>query len=192
VVPASTPLAVALAGVALFATTASLRQQRAAPAPALLGLTVLLSVWLYGAGRVWSKQWPSMVRWTAAWTRHSGAWEWTALLALAYVSAGFAGASLRALSDRRLGRGCGYALIALAAFAGWSAVVRYAVALAVAGAAIVVISLAAVAVARRSVPPATKAAVRPAARAVAIALVTALITFSAIALLVVAVVPTGG
>jgi hypothetical protein len=64
--PAWTRLAVPFLGVGLFALAASFRQQRRTPVAALVVLTILLGLWMFGAGLVWSKRWPSMIRWSGS------------------------------------------------------------------------------------------------------------------------------
>lgn len=192
--PSWTRLAVPFLGVALFALAASFRQQRSAPVAALVVLTILLGLWMFGAGLVWSKRWPSMIRSSGGWVNDPGAWEWTALLGLAFVAVGCIGAALRAFTEGRDRPAWAYAGVALTAFAGWTAVVRYSVVLAVVGAALVLIALAADAMTRpaRPAPLAADATRQPVLRALGIGLITAFICFWLIGLALALVLPRGG
>lgn len=128
--PKSARFLAPLVAVVLFSTVASTGQGRRVPTGPFVVLVVLLGFWLFGVGLVWSDRWPSMVRSQSEWVNDTGAWEWDALLALGFVVVALAAASVRAFVQDRRARSLSLAGLALAGFAGWTAVVRYSVALA--------------------------------------------------------------
>jgi len=129
--PDWTRFAVPLLGVVGFAVAATWKQRRSPSMISVVVLTALLGSWLFGVGLVWSKRWPSMIRAGDGWSADPNAWEWTALLVLAFTSVLAAGISLRSYSGAHKTRGWASATIAAATFAAWSAVVRYSLILAI-------------------------------------------------------------
>lgn len=129
--PASLRLTLALAGAILFATAATTRWQRPIPAASVAVLIVIVAGWLFGATLVWGTGYATKVRWAAAWTSNGQAWQWTALLAVALLGIVATGLALRSFAHQQRRRGWMLAAISGAAFAGWSAVVRYPVGFAI-------------------------------------------------------------
>ena len=132
---ASTRLAIALAGIVLFGAAATTRWRRPVPAFAIAVLCVVTVGWLFGATLVWGTRYPTQVRWSGTWTNNAGAWEWAALLLLAWLGTLSLGLALRSFAQNKHRRGWTSAALAGVAFLGWTAIVRYPVGVAgVAGA----------------------------------------------------------
>jgi hypothetical protein len=135
VYPASTRLLVALALAGLF----GLVSPRRSPRPlALAVMSVIVAGWLFGATLIWGTGGPSKLRWGL----ELQAWQGAALLAVAAVGVLAAGGALRCFAHQNRRVGWILAITFGVAFAGWSAVVRYSVivallVLAIGGAALV-------------------------------------------------------
>jgi hypothetical protein len=169
-------LAIPLLGVALLAVIATGRQRRPTLAVSLVVLTTLLGLWLFGAGLVWSKRGSSMIRGHYEWASNPGAWQWSGLLALAYISVLAVAISLRSFSDGRPRVGSILAFVALVLFASWTAVVRYSIVLAAVTAAVAFAALLADPILSPSIAAASDRA-RPSGRGLVIAAATVLIAF---------------
>jgi hypothetical protein len=129
--PAWTRIAVPLVAVSVLCALATTRQERPTRPGPLFMLTSVLGLWMFGVGLVWSKRFPSMLRWPFGWASHDGSWEWTALFVIAWATLLCVALALRSFSASRPRAGWGRAGVALALFAGWSLVVRYSGVLAV-------------------------------------------------------------
>jgi hypothetical protein len=123
--PLWTEFAIPLLGIGLFAAVATAGTRRPARVMSLVVLTVLLGLWLFGEGLIWSKRWPSMIRGGPSWSSDSNAWQWSGLLALAYAAVVAVALSLRSFARARAQLGWWCAAVALAMFAAWTAVVEY-------------------------------------------------------------------
>lgn len=142
--PAGARLAMTLLGLIGFAAVVSSRRASGVPAGSLIALTVLATAWLFGATLIWGTPYASKIRWESAWVHDPTAWQWTALLVIAYVGSLSAAAALRFFAEGRHRLGWWFAGVALVMFIAWSAPVRYPVALAalLAGAALTTIAAA--------------------------------------------------
>jgi hypothetical protein len=125
------------------------------------------------------------------WSNNPHAWQWTGLLVLAYAAVAAAALSLRALSDRRNGQGFGFAAAGLAAFAVWTAIVRYAIEISLIMGVIVICTFAATSLVQAAPAPESPAGRRGPARALVIVALTALGLLT-LGVIVVAQIPTGG
>jgi hypothetical protein len=97
----------------------------------VLVLCLIVAGWLFGATHVWGTGYATKVRWSAAWTYDGGAWQWSALLAVALAGALSLGLAVRAFADDAPRRAWTLAAVSGVAFAVWSAVVRYSVVVAI-------------------------------------------------------------
>jgi hypothetical protein len=113
---------------------------------------------------------------------------------LVYLAVACVGAALRSFTEGRDRPAWAYVALALMAFAGWTAVVRYSVVLAIIGAVLALITVAAGAITRPAAPGplAAVAAGRPVFRTLGIGLTTAFICFWLIVLALALLVPRGG
>jgi hypothetical protein len=117
--PASTRLLVALILGGLFGVIAPKRSPRPL---ALAVIAVIVVGWLFGATLIWGTAGPSKLRWGT----ELNAWQGAALLALAAAGVLSAGGALRYFAQQNRRAGWTLAAVFAVAFAGWSAVVRYA------------------------------------------------------------------
>jgi len=122
---ADTRLGIALLGLALFGAVATTRGNGRISVVPMLVLCLIVAGWLFGATLVWGTGYATKIRWSASWTYNGDAWQWTALLVIALIGVGCLGLGVRAFAGDALRRGWTLSALSGAAFAAWSAVVRY-------------------------------------------------------------------